>query len=87
MIPYRCEWCGAALVAGEDMVSLSLSKVRKTPKRYGSVRQYFDSGEDEVLLHASCFRKASIKISEYLFPNGTEEPKRDAVEFAMLSAR
>jgi len=86
MSDYRCDWCRAEITNNEKMVSICLLKVKRRPKRWVAQGAYFDSGTDELTLHASCFVRNAEKITGFLFPSGAEPPKRrtEAPDFPML---
>lgn len=81
MIGYQCVWCHARLDRGEKLITLNILDVSRKPKRWAASSTLFDSGHDEVTLHADCFLKNAHKIVELLFPYGCEPPKKRTVEF------
>ncbi len=80
MTGYYCDWCRAQIVREEDMISISLSKVVRKPKRWGAIKKYFAGGEEEVTLHTSCFVRHAQKIADHLYPDGTPPPKKRTLD-------
>ena len=76
MTGFVCDWCRAKIVKDEKMVSINLTRIIRKPKRWGAIATFFDSGADEVTLHASCFASHADVIAKHLFPNGADDPKQ-----------
>lgn len=78
MSDYRCDWCRAEITRNEKMVSINLLEIKRRPKRWTAQGVFFDSGTDELTLHANCFVCYADRIARFLFPIGADPPKKRA---------